>query len=77
MEIELISFGKVSEIIKNQKIEFSGTCDTDGVKSYLEKSYPRLKNINYKLALNNKFLQENSQIADNDIIAIMPPFSGG
>ena len=77
MEIEIISFGKISEFIGSQRIEVSGTGNTDEFKEHLERSYPMLKNLKYKLALNNKIVQENLPIANNDTVAIMPPFSGG
>lgn len=77
MEIEIISFGKISEIIGNQKIEVSGFNHTDELKAYLEEAYPLLENIKFKFALNNKFVQENTLISDGDTVAIMPPFSGG
>lgn len=77
MEIEIISFGKIAEFIGNQKIEITGINKTDELKAYLEASFPRLRNMKYKLALNKQIIQDNSAIANNDTVAIMPPFSGG
>ena len=77
MEIQIISFGKISEFIRNQKIEVSDTSNTDELKGYLERSFPMLQNVKYNLALNNKIVQENLPVADRDKVAIMPPFSGG
>lgn len=77
MEIEIISFGRISEFIGSQRIEVSGTGNTDELKGYLEKSFPMLRNVKYKLALNNKIVQGNLPILNNDKVAIMPPFSGG
>lgn len=77
MEIEIISFGKISEFIGNQKIEIAAINKTDELKAYLEASFPRLRNMKYKLALNKQIIQDNSTIANNDTVAIMPPFSGG
>ncbi|MFC3559214.1 MoaD/ThiS family protein [Pedobacter jamesrossensis] len=77
MEIEIISFGKVSEFISNQKIDIQDIVNTDGLKLYLEKSFPSLTTMKYKLALNKNLVQDNTEIRDKDTIAIMPPFSGG
>ena len=77
MEMEIISFGKIAEFIKNQKIEIKGINDTDGLKAYLETSFPALKSMKYKLALNKDVIQENREISNQDTVAIMPPFSGG
>ena len=77
MEIELISFGKISDFIKNQTIVLTDISNTDELKAFLETSFPALANIKYKFALNNDLVQENSNISNHDTVAIMPPFSGG
>lgn len=77
MEIEIISFGKVSELIKNQKLDVSDIADTDTLKQYLEQRFPDLAAIKYKLALNKNMVQHNMPLQNHDTLAIMPPFSGG
>ncbi|WP_316838478.1 MoaD/ThiS family protein [Pedobacter gandavensis] len=77
MEIEIISFGKISEFIKNQKIEITGISNTDELKAYLEARFPALNNVKYKLSLNRNIIQKSTAITANDEVAIMPPFSGG
>lgn len=76
MEIEIISFGKISEFISNQKMTIDcGT--TDELKIHLENIFPQLAGMKYKLALNKNLVQQNSELKNSDSIAIMPPFSGG
>lgn len=77
MEIDIISFGKISDFIKNQRIDITGISDTDALKTYLEKTFPEISQMKYKLALNENLIQQNTQISGNDLVAIMPPFSGG
>lgn len=77
MEIDIISFGKISDFIKNQRIDITCISDTDGLKIYLEKTFPEISQMKYKLALNENLIQQNTQISGNDLVAIMPPFSGG
>lgn len=77
MEIQIISFGKISEFINNQDIDVKGVSNTDELKLYLEQSFPDLVGMKYKLALNKNLVQKNIEIQDKDTIAIMPPFSGG
>ena len=77
MEMEIISFGKIAEFIKCQRLDITGIKDTDGLKIYLENAFPTLKTIKYKLALNKDVIQENRVISNQDTVAIMPPFSGG
>ncbi|NII83543.1 MoaD/ThiS family protein [Pedobacter riviphilus] len=77
MEIEIISFGQITEFIKNQKVDIAGIRDTDTFKQYLEDRFPALKGMKYKLALNKNIVQQNTEILNQATIAIMPPFSGG
>jgi sulfur-carrier protein len=77
MEIEIISFGQIAEFINNQKIEVDGIADTDAFKQYLEDRFPTLKSMKYKLAMNKNIVQQNTEIKNQAVVAIMPPFSGG
>ncbi|TCD07600.1 MoaD/ThiS family protein [Pedobacter frigidisoli] len=76
MEIELVTFGKISELIPNQKIEVEAS-NTDELQTNLEQLFPNLASMKYKLALNKDIVQSTQELRNNDIIAIMPPFSGG
>lgn len=77
MEIEIISFGKISEFISNQKLSVPGINNTGELKVYLEQKFPALAGIKYKLAVNKSIVQSDQNLASHDIVAIMPPFSGG
>jgi len=77
MELEIISFGKIAEVIQSQQLAVSALRNTDELKIYLEKSFPLLSTMKYKLALNKTIVQENLELKNNDTVAIMPPFSGG
>jgi len=77
MEINIISFGRIKELIENQKLNIGPLEDTDQVKSYLEEQYPSLAGMKYTLALNKQLVQAKTIIEEHSTIAIMPPFSGG
>ncbi|MNK22338.1 Molybdopterin synthase sulfur carrier subunit [compost metagenome] len=77
MEIEIISFGKTTEFLAQQRMKVIGVSNTNELIEYLETTYPMLKQMKYKLALNKVIIQQNTNISENDTIAIMPPFSGG
>ncbi|WP_231460285.1 MULTISPECIES: MoaD/ThiS family protein [unclassified Pedobacter] len=77
MEINILSFGKIAEIMTITSLKTDEPMDTDGLKLQLEESYPALKTIKYKLALNKQIVQQNRKLLSGDVVAIMPPFSGG
>jgi len=77
MEIDIICFGKIAEMIKAQRIDIADIGTTDELKARLEEQFPALSAIKYKLALNKQIVQQNVNLQPNDTVAIMPPFSGG
>lgn len=77
MEIQIIAFGKISDIITDQNLELSGINDTDELKVYLENRFSALSGVKYKLALNKKIVQSKQELTDQDTLVLMSPFSGG
>lgn len=77
MKVEILSFGKIAGVISSQHLDISGIMDTDAFKVFLENRFSEMSTMKYMLAINNNIVQRNSPISDNDVIAIMPPFSGG
>lgn len=77
MQLEIITFGKITDFIQSGKIIVPDMADTGLLKKYLECAYPQLTKIKYKLAINKVSIQENIPLTDGATIAIMPPFSGG
>lgn len=73
----MISFGKIAAFMADQRLSLDGIETTAQLRSYLEKEFPHLANIKYKLAVNKTIIQENTGLKDGDTIALMPPFSGG
>lgn len=51
--------------------------EVDTLIKDLELKYEWLKNINYKVAVNQSIVTENILINSNDEIALLPPYSGG
>lgn len=77
MQINIISFGQLSEIVGNQTLKNSNINTTENLISYLNETYPQLSEMKYKLAINKVIIQNDQVLYDGDSIAIMPPFSGG
>jgi molybdopterin converting factor small subunit len=47
------------------------------MKQQLLAKYPKLKNQKFSIAVNQKITSENIVLKDGDVIALIPPFSGG
>jgi molybdopterin synthase sulfur carrier subunit len=77
MEINLLAFGQIAEIMGKSSWKMAGIKDTNTLIEKLEEQFPALVKTNYSIAVNKKVIQENTTINENDTIALLPPFSGG
>ncbi|MCX2575302.1 MoaD/ThiS family protein [Pedobacter sandarakinus] len=77
MEINLITFGKITDFAKPQTLLVNNVNNSDELKNHLEERFPELRQIKYKLAVNEALVQTNVPVPENATVAILPPFSGG
>tara|TARA_B110000008_G_C16781321_1_gene488811 strand:- start:397 stop:642 length:246 start_codon:yes stop_codon:yes gene_type:complete len=81
MQIEILFFGKILELINKSKIVVNVDNDTQliNIINKINEKYPLLKNIqNIMYAVNNEYIYDyNIKINENDVIAYIPPISGG
>ena len=80
MQIELLLFGIVADLIgeNSLKINLNATTSVRDFKSYLTSKYPQLKNYTtYAVAINETYANDDAMIVEHDVIALIPPVSGG
>ncbi|RPD96418.1 MoaD/ThiS family protein [Aureibaculum marinum] len=80
MKIELLFFGIVKDIVGKSTSEFrlSNNCSIKQFKAILHEKYPQLADYNsFSVAVNENYVEDNYQLKDNDIVALIPPVSGG
>lgn len=77
MQVQVIIFGQLAEITGRSGILLQDISDTDSLILELKKIYPALTDSKYAIALDKKVIIENTILADNNIVALLPPFSGG
>lgn len=80
MEITVKYFGIIADITQKKEEVFFIEEDSNSIKKLqlkLEINYPKLLVINYSIAVNKKFLQNDILLENYDEIALMPPFAGG
>ncbi|MGV3763072.1 MoaD/ThiS family protein [Parapedobacter sp.] len=75
MTINVLTFGSVTEILEK---EFNAQApDTDTLVALLIEKNSELANRKLLLAVNHTIIQENTLLKEHDVVAIMPPYSGG
>jgi molybdopterin synthase sulfur carrier subunit len=67
----------ITEITGKSSLVVDGVSSTEDLRAKLEESYPRLKTINYAIAVNKKIVTGHTPFDENATIALLPPFSGG
>lgn len=74
--VRVLYFGAAQEIAGKVDEELMAA-DTASLRREIWGRYPAMRNISFRMALNRTILREESDLNDNDIIAILPPFQGG
>lgn len=75
MEVKIISFGQIAEITGKEFV--TEATDLDSLKVHLVQKFPELSDKKFAFAVNRKLVQENVILNQNDVVALMPPYSGG
>jgi molybdopterin converting factor small subunit len=75
MEIQV--YGRLTDIMGNNKIDPEGVENTDQLKKKLAFLFPDLSGIYYAIAVNNQVISGNYPLQKNDVVSLLPPFSGG
>jgi molybdopterin converting factor small subunit len=75
-KIHILYFGEIAEIVGKDK-EVSNFIDSNQFRNKFSSDFPQVNNKVFQLAANNKVIRENHIFKDGDILAVLPPFSGG
>ena len=80
MKIKLLFFGITTDLLKTSSLDFevSNNSSVQNLKSDLLAKYPQLQNIDsYAIAVNESYANDDLALQENDVVAIIPPVSGG
>lgn len=80
MKITILFFGITTDLLKTSSLtlKVKNACSVANFKVILAEKYPQLKNINsYAVAVNETYANDELILKENDIVAIIPPVSGG
>lgn len=78
--MKILLFGIVQDIVGSSSIEknLSREISVAQLQEEMLIEYPKLKDIKkFAVAVNESYAQENDLIKNTDIVAIIPPVSGG
>jgi molybdopterin converting factor small subunit len=77
MTIKVIAFGQIAEIAGKTNWELKEIKNTEQLAGILVKEFPVLKNLPFRFAVNLKLVHVSTEFQEDDVVALLPPFSGG
>ncbi len=80
MRIEILLFGILRDVVGENKLkkEFVSGITLENLRLDLLDTYPDLQQYkNYSIAVNEAYTENTYEIKENDIVALIPPVSGG
>ncbi len=80
MKIQLLFFGITTDLTGENSINFELNTDitVQDLKAILMQKFPKLKNMHqFAIAVNEEYAEDTLTLKENDVVAIIPPVSGG
>jgi molybdopterin converting factor subunit 1 len=80
MKIQLLFFGITTDLTGENSINIELTKDNtiQDLKAILMQKFPKLKNMHqFAIAVNEEYAEDTLTLKENDVVAIIPPVSGG
>ena len=77
MQIRIMIFGQLTEIINSSTLQLEDIADTNSLVDELNKLYPALAASKYIMAVNKQTVMANTVLKEDSTVALLPPFSGG
>jgi molybdopterin converting factor subunit 1 len=80
MKLTILFFGISTDLVGKSKLDytFNKQLTVKMLKNELKLQFSGLKNIHeFAIAVNEEYANDNLQIQDGDVVAIIPPVSGG
>ena len=74
--MQILLFGQLADFVGGS-ISLDGIDDTDSLRKVLLKKHPKLADLKYVIAVDKKIITSNQQLNENNVVALLPPFSGG
>lgn len=75
--MKILLFGQLADAVGQPSIEMGAETDTDNLKKKIFARYPELEKYSFRVAVNRKVYTENVRVTEEDVVAFLPPFSGG
>ncbi|MFN3406009.1 MAG: MoaD/ThiS family protein [Cytophagaceae bacterium] len=76
MKVVIRFYGALAELTGISELEVADVKTTGALVEILTQRFPKLSKLKYKIAVNQQ-LVSSVDLKDNDLVALLPPYSGG
>lgn len=76
MKIKVLLFGQLAEAAAPE-MEISDVKDTDQLVQEINKRFPVLSDMHYRIAVDKNLVTKNTILSNESAVALLPAFSGG
>ncbi len=79
MQIEVLLFGITRDVVGQNDLALTvaDAITVAQLRKQLADEYAALKNYNYAIAVNEAYAEDDTPLKDADVVALIPPVSGG
>ncbi|ARJ50423.1 molybdopterin converting factor subunit 1 [Staphylococcus lutrae] len=77
--MKVLYFAELKELINRSEdvFHFEDEVAVEELKSFLFETYPVIQGKKFQIAVNEEFARADDRIQPDDVIALIPPVSGG
>ncbi|MCD8915773.1 molybdopterin converting factor subunit 1 [Staphylococcus simulans] len=77
--MKVLYFAEIKEILQkdNDQFQINDEMTVEAFKDYLFDKYPEINGKQFQVALNEEFVPNHEMIQPSDVVALIPPVSGG
>jgi molybdopterin synthase sulfur carrier subunit len=77
MEISVLFFGVLAEVTGTTRKHYGNIASFNDLKQRISDDFPEITRYSFRIAVNNKIINEDPLLRQNDEVAYLPPFAGG
>jgi molybdopterin converting factor small subunit len=77
MDISVLFFGVLAEVTGTNRENYRNIKSFEDLKHRIGDDFPELIHYNFRIAVNNKIVNEDPLLRQGDAVAYLPPFAGG
>jgi len=77
MEISVLFFGVLAEVTGTTRKHYREINSFNDLKHRVTDDFPEITHYSFRIAVNNKIVNEAPLLRQDDEVAYLPPFAGG